>query len=474
MRKKIAIIGDGATGTAVFIALVRKLTNVDIFLIDPIEPARGKVFDQNNHDLLCNTSPDVMSLFIDKPYDFIDYLQERGIIYSPGYFAPRGLYSDYLFDRYQHYLQNAVHKEINVSYVPDHVACIEISGIDQYKIELNSGTDIEVNQVIIASGTGQELIPEPLEAYTEFPNFYATPYNLKNSTFDGNVSNVLVIGTKLSAIDAAILFQKSKCNITMISPSGSLPAVRTATPYPKQRFLQSSDFCKLDLSSKNIASLVCIVIAQKMKSMGWPPLEEQMSQANSISIRLAEEIWLAANGKNHWQDLIFDLADTTNEILTPLSNELKSHVLSSCEEKMSRHLGAFTLVNANKILHSIQKNRLQVFQGVVTEITFDKAWSVKFSCGESKYFDVIVCAAGYHKFNMYVHKNKLFLNKKPYTFCKSIIITDDLLVRIPERKHSENIWVVGAASGSKIPIVNAMYSSVKHAYFVAESILRSL
>lgn len=470
VKKTIAIVGAGATGIAAFIALTKKMRDVDINLIDPIEPGTGKAFNQEHDELLCNTSPDTMSLHPDNSNDFIDYIQTRGIPYTQGYFPPRYIYRDYVIERYNECLLEARKKNIDVNYWRGVVERIKSLGEHHYEIIISSGDIVKVSGVIIATGGGDELVPEILKPYQKHPDFYSTPYDVINDDSIRKGSNVLVIGTKLSAIDAAVLIGRKQCKITMLSPSGILPSVRTATPLPSERLVSVSDFCRLELESPNLPQQLCELIASKFALQGLLPLKEQISHQRLIAPRLMEEIILAEENKNHWQNMIVELVDATNDVLTPKSGQLKKHVISICKEILDRYLGSFSLTNARKIFLLLQTGLLNVCKGEIEKINYDNGWNIQLKTGENMLFDNIVCAAGYRGPNLRLSGCDITLDDTPRPNCESLNIGDELSIFLPNNDKEENIWVVGAACAGKVPLVNAMYSSVKHAYFVAEKI----
>lgn len=101
---KVAIIGAGATGVAVFLQLVRARLFNHIEIYDDSEVGFGFAFGSLSQSHLCNTSVGVNSLLADKEDDFLEYLLGRGWPVDRSDFAPRYLVAQYCRERYLEHL----------------------------------------------------------------------------------------------------------------------------------------------------------------------------------------------------------------------------------------------------------------------------------------------------------------------------------------------------------------------------------
>lgn len=99
-RRRLAIVGGGASGVAAFVAAVRYGIAESIDLVDPVGIGAGVAFSAKHDGLLCNTSVETMSIVEDQPDDFLAYLRDVGVTATRDTFAPRAYVSRYLETRY--------------------------------------------------------------------------------------------------------------------------------------------------------------------------------------------------------------------------------------------------------------------------------------------------------------------------------------------------------------------------------------
>ncbi|WP_323159530.1 FAD/NAD(P)-binding protein, partial [Pseudomonas marginalis] len=81
-----------------------------------------------DNDLICNTSIDTMSVIIDEPLDFLDYLLEQGYDVEAATYVPRKWMGGYLSNRFDKYCAIASQSNIDIVHLPYLVNSLKIEG----------------------------------------------------------------------------------------------------------------------------------------------------------------------------------------------------------------------------------------------------------------------------------------------------------------------------------------------------------
>jgi uncharacterized NAD(P)/FAD-binding protein YdhS len=482
MRKNIyqntAIIGAGATGIAVFIAMVKHQAAKKITLIDPYAAGQGLAFANTDPELLCNSSVDLMSVLPLESNDLLHYLHDHGHKHITAKdFIPRQQVGVYIRDRFTDYLKIAQSYGIEVTQIYDQAIRIVRADENNYLVQTNGGQVVTAGEVVICNGYNSPVIPEIISPYTSHPSVSVSPYPEKD--LEQKMSpyrRVLILGSKLSAVDATLTLCRNKHIVTMISPSGKLPAVRTCLVCSPDDVTRYAREAAMDINyfepgyEQKLSKLVKSTI-EKVSSL---PLQQQIAIDHDAVSLLRTETQLANLDKTHWQYALIALVDALNFVIKPQDRHRIQEVKLQYRELLSRYLSAIPLQNAQKVLGYIDENRLDVASGQVTAIERDgNEWLVRWGSGESKNFDAIVCASGQHPPKYDAKPSSLtFINdpKQCVTFPE---LTSDLSVKLPNAIKSERIWFVGIPAHISVPAVYALYIGVRQANEVARQIAES-
>lgn len=182
-----------------------------------------------------------------------------------------------------------------------------------YLIETRQSGTITADAVIVCTGYTHPAIPEALVSYQGDPLFFASPYPeklmLEKIRPD---SHVLIVGTRLSAIDAALVLCRQGCRVSLVSPSGDLPAVRSAVmlrPIQASRLAWLTDSAVI---SEQVRPDIRKWVIRLLAHASATSLREQfVAEAESIQ-RLREESELARQDKTEWQYRIVGMINAIN------------------------------------------------------------------------------------------------------------------------------------------------------------------
>ncbi len=219
----LTIIGGGAAATLFLAALARQ---------DDMPPAPITVFDQTgifgtgiaygttHPGHLMNVRSSALSAFENEPEHFIRWLA-NGHSHGPDDFVPRLIYGAYL----RHILDEAA-KELTMrghSIAFRHARIMDIGAIG--------------GAVIQATGNSSPVAIPGADSLTKADGYHAEPWHAEYATIK-NTDHIVILGTGLSMIDAAVALDAAgfEGTITAISRHGLIPATHTALPAPDFAF----------------------------------------------------------------------------------------------------------------------------------------------------------------------------------------------------------------------------------------------
>lgn len=469
-KVSLAIIGGGAAGVATFVAAVRRRAAATIYIIDPRPVGPGIAFSNLDVDVLCNTSVDIMSVVAGTPADFLDYLIANGLPATLDTYAPRKWMGQYLTDRFQHYRSIAVDNGIEVIHLPYQFQSLRRHGHRRHSIRFTDAAirPLAATDVIFCTGYGASLVPDALKPYKSLPTLIGCPYPEAEmlAKVPGR-SQVLVVGSKLSAIDSAILLCREGHQVTLVSPSGELSCARG-------RFIRQSGFPldverlqlimarwgprAIERSSTALRQSFVKLVARTLSAYSDRPWKTQFSYASSCEERLREEIAIAERGDSVWEDLVVTLIDAVNEFYV----KNKDHRLhSEFKKTIYRYAAGIALPNARKLMHLIEDGKLTVRRGELKEVEVSNGhqalWLIDWGQGLQRY-DAVVVAAGFH-FPYFVLNDvgELEIDVERQRAKDSVVISDHMAMTHPEWDQMESIWFVGPPAHVRVPLPNGLF-----------------
>lgn len=235
--QRIAIVGGGAAGAAVVCELLRQAAASDTRVARALTwfvghhlPGRGVAYGTIDEQHLLNARASGMSLFADRPADFLDYAAARGVSADGAHFLPRSLYGDYVETTIARLLKTLP------SGFTFTARSTEVTGLKSlvdrgFSIRTSEGDDIRADSVVLALGS---LPP------AELPGVSTTA--LASGAYATNAWNwpkprrppahVLVIGTGLTAVDVLLsaATRWPNARLTAVSRRGCFPAIHSDRP----------------------------------------------------------------------------------------------------------------------------------------------------------------------------------------------------------------------------------------------------
>lgn len=319
-KRRIAIIGAGASGTVAAIDLMRKGLASELILIDS-NPLlhRGLAYSTKFASHLLNVPALKMSIIKEEPDDFLIWLKESGFAAHPKTFAPRMHFGNYLQETFERIAENSA---TGVRILADNAASIEITKTG-FKVSLTGGQTEEVDKIIVASGW--QIPSRPHSS----PKVFDLTYKLPETLQDGK--SATIIGTGLTAIDTVLSIRNIgfEGQITMISRRGVIPQTHMLEDMPEQNFSTDMTLRQLFRFFKVRAK------ERKTQGLSWHGLLDGFrpkTQEYWKNLSLAEKSRFLRHARPYWDVHRHRMAE---EISTAIHSELGSGKLQIIAAKIS-------------------------------------------------------------------------------------------------------------------------------------------
>lgn len=216
---RVIVVGAGFSGLLATIHLLRH-PGVEVVLIE-----RGAVFgvgpaySTDNPDHLLNVRAGNMSAFPEDPGHFVLWLARRGQTYGAEAFVSRAIYGEYLKSLLGELLAT-----------PDTSYRLRLLNGEASDLREDSGWQMTVagsgslqsDAVVLALGNDEPTTPTGLVNLTKSPRYFNDPWRGLAGVPDA-ASRILLLGTGLTMVDAALSLRRPRRTMIAISRRGLLP-----------------------------------------------------------------------------------------------------------------------------------------------------------------------------------------------------------------------------------------------------------
>jgi uncharacterized NAD(P)/FAD-binding protein YdhS len=230
-NQEVVVIGAGFSGLLTAIQLLRHDPETRLTLVERRSAfGPGLAYDTGNPTHLLNVRLDNMSAFPDQPGHLNDWLSEQPSWRAKDGFITRGLYGDYL----RRLLDEAVEA------APGRLTLIQgearsLTATDGgWRVEIGAAA-VSAETVVLALGNLEPASPPGLDgAVGTSPSYFENPWRIDPAAI-GEARSVLLIGSGLTMVDAALTLRRPGRRFTALSRHGLLPRGHaTAPPTPFQ------------------------------------------------------------------------------------------------------------------------------------------------------------------------------------------------------------------------------------------------
>lgn len=233
MVPNILIVGGGFCGVAITHALTRLAwpRGVRITVADRSGRfGRGAAYSTPHPTHVLNVPAGRMGALADDEGHFLSWLRRDDASIAGDAFVPRSRYGDYLEHLFNEARRNAADGVI-VDAVGDHVTGVEGNG-GQLRVSLAAGKHLHVDRVVLAVGN---LPPRDIDGLSPLVNdgaYVRDPWTPGALERIAEANSVLMVGTGLTMVDAALALHDARPEATVIAVSrhGLLPQAHRDSP----------------------------------------------------------------------------------------------------------------------------------------------------------------------------------------------------------------------------------------------------
>lgn len=226
----LCILGGGFTGCALAAQLCQTAKRpLSIALINASHPTfQGIAYSTLEPYHLLNVPAGKMSLYADKPNDFIDWLNDsvhKDMSLSlPEQFAPRMLYGQYIQERFLSAKKNSA---ANCEVIEDEVLALsQMRSAITIKLKNARQKSIKTQKVVLALGNAKPYnLLAQYQIQEDTPNYIANPWDFNQLSRLSTTDDILIIGSGLTTVDCLLTLQhmKHRGKIDIVSKHGFMP-----------------------------------------------------------------------------------------------------------------------------------------------------------------------------------------------------------------------------------------------------------
>lgn len=264
MTYDVAIVGSGFSAIALTINLLRVLPRSASIAVVGDDPGfgRGTAYRTEFYLHRLNVPAARMSVFPDRPDDFVEWLRRRGKAVFAEDFATRGDYGLYLRDTLATLLRPR-QRRAHVDFVKAKAtACVQCES-DRLVFCLDNNDELKARNVVLALGVGSADLPVSKDCVAESvrPRIVDNPWRLSWLSRVGRTDEICILGSGLTMIDQVLSLRARghRGKIHVLSRRGLVPH-----PHPPRRATPVAP----ELPASREISQLLKALRQQIKSSG--------------------------------------------------------------------------------------------------------------------------------------------------------------------------------------------------------------
>ncbi|KAE8413133.1 FAD-NAD(P)-binding-domain-containing protein [Aspergillus pseudocaelatus] len=358
----LIVVGSGASGVAILLQLIERVKNGkplgDVIFVEKNGlPGPGLPYSSQCEGTILNMHTDTMGLYHDKPLDFTEWRTDQ----ESGPFPSRARYGQYLQETWGRALEEAQHIGLGVSVIHEEAHDIDRQADGTMALTLRNGTQLTAKSVVLALGNFTSVCNTHL---VNLPGFFPGPWPTSQLKTIPTDASVLVVGSRLSAVDAAIFLSEHghQGPITFMSRSGSLPRVQgESTPFPRRYALHDLAKNIEESSDENLLQVTSTLMEEIFHATNgdWTWLHNDESPVK----QLEHDIQAAKSGNVEWQKVLRGTAPVIERYWNSLPAKSQQLFMDKFFSPWMRYRHGMPIQNAEKILSLLKKGQLRVAQG---------------------------------------------------------------------------------------------------------------
>ncbi|KAB8071155.1 FAD-NAD(P)-binding-domain-containing protein [Aspergillus leporis] len=374
----LILVGGGASGVAILLQLIERAKNgrplKEVIIVEKnglLGP--GLAYSSHCAGTILNMHTDTMGLYFDKPLHFTQWRQDP----ETGPFPSRASYGEYLQAMWTQALEEAQQLRMKVSIVHKEAHDIDRREDGTMQLKLQDGTQLEAQSVVLALGNFTAVANTHL---VNLRGFFPGPWPTSQLKTIPSDAPVIVIGSRLSAVDAAIFLSENghQGPITFMSRSGSLPKVQgNPTPFTRRYTLHNLARNIEENSDESLLQVTSGLMEEIFRATNgdWSWLHNDESPVK----QLENDIGAAQAGQVEWQAVLRGTAPVIERYWNSLSTKSQHLFMEKLFSPWMRYRHGMPIQNAQKILDLLKKGQLRVTQG--DRVQWDGTFKAQTSAG---------------------------------------------------------------------------------------------
>lgn len=402
----VGIIGFGAGGLSSLVQMIdwsiQNNQKIKISIFEKNEPSRGLAYGGKFNSHILNLDIHVMSVSHTKPNHFYEWLVSNKNNWCSRYpevslsdlFPPRPLFGEYLQDTFLKYLTLA--KENNIEVVVHKTEIVDLKFSNGEILLKDKNNSIYHNDnILLALGNF------PSDNYLNFKgqaDYYHSPFQSIEIKQD---SPIVILGTRLTAIDAALRLieeDKIKNKIYLVSRHGNLPKIIGASkPYNLSFLSKKSISAKINEDGKISLSDLATLFKNEIElaegnEVDWSKIvnpEYTTLETLDTEINVVENLFIRP-----WQSVLISFYSLVPWTWNLLSTEDRKIFLSKYFSIWLTYLAAFPLQNAKKIRDLIHSGSIEIIGGLNDISYLQEKYVISFNERENIVTNSLINATG--------------------------------------------------------------------------------
>ncbi len=377
-KPDVAIVGGGAGGVAVVLHLIEQAKKGrvlhEIVIIEKRESlGPGLAFSTDCHGTILNMHSDTMGIYNENPRD---YTQWRTSL-EDGPFPSRVDYGQYLQQRWINAIEEAHALGITIASIQASATDIDKVGDSAFMVTLDNQTTLTAHTVVLALGNFTGSANSHLVGK---PGYFPNPWPTTQLKSIPPTAHVLVVGSRLSAVDAALYLSENghQGPITFMSRSGKLPRVQ-GDPVPNPRRYVLHELARQVEGNPNESLLRLTSALVEEISLATSGDWSWMLEKDSPLEQLETDLTAAQEDRVRWQSILNGTAPVIERYWNSLSPTSQQLFMEKFNSSWMTYRHAMPVKNAKRVLNLLKKSQLQVVRG--DSISWDGMFKAKTSAG---------------------------------------------------------------------------------------------
>ena len=476
----IAFLGNGGSCVAVlynldFQSLSRNGIQRILILDKDVTNGTGSAFSIHLPEcLILNTKPALVSIDASKTH-FFDWVKSNAQLLQPHYktvslesvsmssYLPRSLYGRYLASCFSEAIRRAAQFGVEIV-VKQHLA----HGIfqDDQGVFLQTERGVFKTQHLVITSGNPGSVYHHLSPH---PGFF-TPYNFK---LDPSTSEVCILGSSLSAIDAVIQLHESNYagKIILCSRSGRMPTVqnlaefsRTLSELNTQRFqcLLNQRQSDPENPAEHIRYIFLSLIKLELQKTNTQ-CPEPAFFAFPSSVHTHRVAMNLASQNHVFQQILYATRHTINAIWDTIPLQDRKVLLQKHWSQWASLRHPMPMKTAERILALMEKGQLVIRDGI-SSVTHDAntGFHIRFSRGSDIVTPVIIDGTNTSSvIESGRYLNPLLESGSVRSMLGGIDVNADFLALKSDGSVNSRISAIGYPVFGKLVTANAMWSNVE-------------